>query len=330
MRRVAGEGLETIALGKMGNLRRRLREEQFEIVHAHDGRAQTISFRASMGLTTRGLSMVRVASRLVAFEPRHPLVHRWKYSLTCDGVIALSQSVRQVLLGAGVPDRHIEVIVPGIEIPKQLPDATVRAAARARWGFSGDEFVIGHIAAFTPEKGQDIALRAVLELASKLPRARMLLGGDGPERSQPDMLELARQASGIARLPGFVDDLEEFYAALDLFLMPSRSEAWGLTALRAMAFGLPVVASNVGGLPEVVEHGRTGWLVEPESPGALADAVIHAASDPRRLDEFGRNARERAEQFSIGRTVERTEQFYARLLAAAGKEKMETSAQPFI
>jgi glycosyltransferase involved in cell wall biosynthesis len=145
----------------------------------------------------------------------------------------------------------------------------------------------------------------------------MLLAGEGPERTQPGMVELARQASGIAQLPGFVDDLNQFYAALDLFIMPSRSEAWGLTALRALAYGLPVIASNVGGLPEAIEHGKSGWLVPPESPAALADAILEAASDPARLCEFGRNARQRAAQFSMERTVERTEQFYLRLLSDA-------------
>jgi L-malate glycosyltransferase len=147
------------------------------------------------------------------------------------------------------------------------------------------------------------------------------------------MVELAREASGIARLPGFVDELDEFYAALDVFIMPSRSEAWGLTALRAMAFGVPVIASNVGGLPEVVEHATSGWLIEPESPGALAGAIMEAASDPDRLADFGRRARVRAEQFSIERTVERTEQFYARLLAGAGQatmENSESSVQPVL
>ncbi len=318
--RAGAEGLKTIALGRLGGLRRLLREERFDIVHAHDGRARTISFRASMGLP-----VVRVASRLVAFPPRHPLVHRWKYSLTAHGVIALSQAVRQVLLDAGVPDSHIEVIVPGIELPAKLPDLRMRAAARARWGFTNDEFVIGHIGAFTREKGQDIALQAAIDLASKLPRARLLLAGDGPERSAPGMVELAREASRVAQLPGFVDDMDEFYAALDLFIMPSRAEAWGLTALRAMAFGLPVIASNVGGLREVVEQGKSGWLFEPESPAALGEAIIEAASDPGRLAEFGRRARARAEQFSIARTVERTEQFYARLLAGAGQATMENS-----
>ncbi|MGP0072411.1 MAG: glycosyltransferase family 4 protein [Bryobacteraceae bacterium] len=324
--RAANEDQEVMRVGSIRTLRDRLRNQRFDIVHAHDGKAQTISFRASLGLPVR-----RVASRLVAFTPRHPMIHRWKYSLTCHGVIALSQSVRQVLVAAGVPDSHIEVIEPGIEMPIQFPGAQGRAEkrreARARWGFSSDEFVIGHIGAFTHEKGQDVALGAAILLASKLPRARMLLAGDGPERLQPEMIALARQASGIAQLPGFVDDLDEFYAGLDLFIMPSRSEAWGLTALRAMAFGLPVIASNVGGLPEVVEQGKSGWLVPSESPEALAGAIVDAASDPARLCEFGRNAQARAEQFSIERTVERTEQFYLRLLAAAGKETIKSSAR---
>jgi glycosyltransferase involved in cell wall biosynthesis len=265
-KRAAGEGQEVMPLGSSGKLRSHIRDEKFDIVHAHDAKAQTISFRASLGLPVR-----RVASRQVAFRPRHPLIHRWKYSRTCDGVIANSQSVRQVLLAAGVPDSHIEVISPGVEIPKELPNPKARAEARAR----------------------------------------MLLVGDGPER-----IQLAREESGIVHLPGFIASLDEFYAALDLYIMPSRSEGWGLTALRAMAFGIPVVASNVGGLPEVVESGKTGWLVPSESPEALAEAILNAASDPDRLCEYGRNARQRASQFSIERTVEQTEQLYRRLLAA--------------
>jgi glycosyltransferase involved in cell wall biosynthesis len=316
--RAAAQGLEVLPLGSIRTLRERLRDQRFDIVHAHDGKAQTISFRASIGLPVR-----RVASRQVAFEPRHPLIHRWKYSRTCHGIVANSQSVRKVLIAVGVPDSHIEVISPGIEMPKTLFTPEARAAARAKWGFSIDEFVIGNMAAFTHEKGQDIALQAALVLATKFPRARMLLAGDGPERSQARIAELARHASGMVQLPGFLEDLDPFYAALDLYIMPSRSEGWGLTALRAMAHGLPVIASNVGGLPELVEPLKSGWLVPPESPDALADAIVDAASDPARLAEFGCHARERAAQFSIERTVEETERFYLRLLLAAGTARAD-------
>lgn len=320
MQRAAGERLDAAPLGSIRDLRRRLRDGQFEIVHAHDGRAQTISFRASVGLPVR-----RVASRLVAFTPRYPLVHRWKYSLTAHGVIALSAAVRDVLIQAGVPDSHIELIVPGIDVP-QLPTNEERLAARASWGFTSGEFIIGHVAAFTHEKGQDVALRAAMLLAERLPHARMILAGDGPERSTPEMRQLAQKAASIARLPGFIDNLDDFYAALDLYIMPSRSEAWGLTALQAMARRVPVIASDVGGLREVIEHGKNGRLVPPESPEALAEAIAEAACNPLQLREYAYNARARAEQFSIERTVERTERFYHRLLQTAGKATMEGSA----
>lgn len=305
-RRAATEDQQVMPLAGAVELRRRLRDERFDIVHAHDSKAQTISYRASLGLPVR-----RVASRQVAFKPRHPMFHRWKYGHTCDAVIANSQAVRQVLIAAGVPESHIEVIAPGIEMPRDLPSPELRAMARQQWGYCSDHFVIGHAGAFTREKGQDLAIEAALLLAPRFPRARMLLAGDGPERSG-----LAARASDIVQLPGFLDDLDEFYAALDLFIMPSRSEGWGLTALRAMAFGLPVIASNVGGLPELVEHGKSGWLAPPDSSEALAKAIIEAASDPVRLCEFGRNARLRALQFSIERTVEQTERFYLRLLGS--------------
>ena len=305
-RHAAAEDFELTPLGfgALVSLRRRLSSEQFDIVHAHDGKAQNISFLASAGLPLR-----RVASRQVAFPPRHPLIHRWKYTKTCHGIIANSEAVRRVLIDAGISASSIEVIPPGIEIPAQLPSASLRAQARARWGFSKDAFVIGHAGAFTREKGQDIALEAARLLAPRHPRARMLLAGDGPERRN--------QTEGIAILPGFLDDLTEFYAALDLFIMPSRSEGWGLTALRAMANGLAVIATDVGGLPELVEQGKTGWLVPPDSPPALAEAMEAAASDPARRCEYGHNARERAARFSIERTVDLTEQFYTRLLAAS-------------
>jgi glycosyltransferase involved in cell wall biosynthesis len=281
-----------------------LSSERFDIVHAHDGKAQNLSFLASAGLPLK-----RVASRQVAFPPRHLLIHRWKYARTCHGIIANSESVRQLLISSGIPSEKIDVIPPGIELPAELPSASLRARARTRWGFSKDDFVIGHAGAFTREKGQDVALEAGRLLAPKLPNARMLLVGDGPERRN--------QTEGIAILPGFLEDLTEFYAALDLFIMPSRSEGWGLAALGAMANGLAVVATDVGGLPELVQGGKTGWLVPPDSPQALADSIEEAASDTARRSEYGHNAREHASDFSMERTVELTEHFYGRLLAAS-------------
>jgi glycosyltransferase involved in cell wall biosynthesis len=293
--RAEREGFPLLPLAA-GRLRRRIAEVGCDVVHAHTGRAQTIAFLASARLPVR-----RVASRYVAFKPTLPLIHRWKYSLTCHGVIALSEPVRQVLLETGVPAEKIDVITAGVELPETVPDAVERAEARSRLGFAGSEFVVGHVAAFTREKGQDVALEA----ARLLPGVRMVLAGDGHLRRA-----LAAQAPKNVLLPGYVDDLRDFFAALDLYIMPSRSEAWGLAALNAMAYGLPVVASEVGGLPEVV---GPRWLVPPGDARALAEAIRRAAADRKLLAEAGQAARERAAKFSAERTVERTEAFYRTL-----------------
>jgi glycosyltransferase involved in cell wall biosynthesis len=96
--------------------------------------------------------------------------------------------------------------------------------------------------------------------------------------------------------------------------MPSRSEAWGLAALEAMAHGVPVIASDTGGLPEIVDAGNGGWLVPAGDPAALAQAIVEAASDPQGLRNQGQRARERARLFSVGRMVEQTEAFYGRFV----------------
>jgi glycosyltransferase involved in cell wall biosynthesis len=208
----------------------------------------------------------------------------------------------------------IELIPDGIEIPHELPSITRRAEARARWGFGEDEFLVGHVGAFTREKGQEVALEAFQLLIERLPQARLLLAGEGPTLRDPEMIQMLDGLRDRVRLCGAIENLAEFFPALDLFVMPSKSEGLGSSALMAMSYGLPVIASRVGGLPEIVEEARTGWLVEPASPSALANAILAAVGDRARLKQWGLNGRERARQFSVEIMVERTEALYSRLL----------------
>jgi glycosyltransferase involved in cell wall biosynthesis len=264
-----------------------------DIVHAHSGRAQNIAFRKTLGSSVK-----RVVTRHVAFRPTIPWLHRLKYQWTCDGIIAVSGAVRRGLIDSGVPATKIEVIHTGIAIPEFLERDPSRA-----------DFVIGHMGAFTEEKGQDVAIAAAGLLQHSLPRAKVVLAGDGPL-----LAELRRRAPENVAFPGFVSDHTAFFAGLDLFIMPSRSDAWGLAALEAMAHGVPVIASDVGGLPEIVEEGNGGWLVPAGDSTTLARAIAVAASHPDRLRAQGIKARERARLFSVDRMVEQTEAFYRRFV----------------
>ena len=261
-----------------------------------------------------GMPARRVASRRVTFFPRHRWTYRLKYAYTCDAVIAVSDFIRERAICCGIPQSKVEVIPDGVEIPPELPTTEARAKARARLGFASSDFLIGHLGAFTPEKGQDVALRAFQLLRERLPQARLLLAGEGPTLRDPEIIQSCEALGNRVRLCGAIQQLEEFFSALDLYVMPSKSEGLGSSALVAMSYGLPVVASRVGGLREVVEEDRTGGLIEPASPAALAQAIVAAAGDRARLQQWGLNGRQRARQFSVDIMVERTEALYCRLL----------------
>jgi glycosyltransferase involved in cell wall biosynthesis len=289
--------------------RQHLRTWAPQILHAHDGRGQTLAWLASVGLPVR-----RVASRRVTFFPSDRWTYRLKYGRTCHAVIAVSENIRELSVQAGVPGERITVIPDGIEVPAELPGAPERLRLRTSWQCGEEDFVVGLLGASTAEKGQDIALAALDLLAGKLPRVKMVFAGNDPgargSRSihdpSPPCLQL-----------GPIQDLAGFLPGLDLFIMPSKAEGLGSSALWAMAYGLPVVATRVGGLPEIVVENETGWLIPPGSPQALADAILHASGDRGKLTEFGRRGRVRAEGFSAAIMVSRTEALYHRLVGAA-------------
>ena len=287
-----------------------------QILHAHDGRGQTLAFVASMGLSVR-----RVASRRVTFLPSDRWTYRLKYGYTCHAVIAVSENIRELSVQAGVPRERITVIPDGIELPAQLPGTAERLRLRASWRCHDEDFLVGMLGASTPEKGRDVALEALTMLAGKLPRARLVLaGGEGDVKSEPASPKAGAENGQMVRLAP-IEDLARFFPGIDLFVMPSKSEGLGSSALWAMAFGLPVVATRVGGLPEIVVDDETGWLIPPDSPRALAEAIVMASRDPGKRAQFGRNGRRRAEGFSADIMVGRTEDLYARL-ASSGPRRL--------
>ena len=292
-------------------LRQRLWVTPYDILHSHDGRAQTLAWLASFGMPVR-----RVASRRVTFLPGDRWSYRLKYERTCHAIIAVSEYVRQLIMHSGISESRIVLIPDGIVIPPELPLPQQRSRLRACWGFSDADFVVGHLGAFTREKGQDVALDAISLLVGRLPQLRLVLAGEGPMRTLPELVKRVGALGDRVHLCDVVEDVAEFFPALDLFVMPSRAEGLGSSALLAMAYGLPVIASRVGGLSEVVIEDETGWLVAPDSPRALADAILIAASDKARRIQFGSNGRKRVQSFSVSTMVDRTEALYERLLSA--------------
>ena len=316
-RRATADGFEVLGLPQndfrhilgIRQLRRRLQQDHLMLLHAHDGVGQTVSWLASLGTGVR-----RVASRRVTYLPKRRLDYCLKYRYTCDAVIAVSNFIGRILQDTGIPPAMISVIHDGIELPERLPDAASRATTRANWKLGASEFVIGLLGGISTEKGQDIAVKALEILADRLPNATLVLGGTILAEDLANTRLASAVAGGKVLLAGYQENLFEFFAGLDIYIMPSRSEGLGSAALLAMAHGVPVIATRVGGLPEIVEEGKTGWLVAPESPQALADAIAAAASDDARRKQLGSAVRLRAEQFSADIMVEQTEALYRRII----------------
>ena len=289
--------------------RQRLQDWAPHILHAHDGRGQTLAWLASLGLPVR-----RVASRRVTFFPSDRWTYRLKYGHTCHAVIAVSENIRELSVQAGVPRERIEVIPDGIELPMQLPGTSAREQLRTSWHCAKDDFVVGLLGASTAEKGHDTALAALPLIVERVPKLKMIFAGGETSPSGHTKTGVAALADARVRDVGAPENIAYYFPGLDLFIMPSRAEGLGSSALWAMAYGLPVIATRVGGLPEIVVEGETGWLIPPDSPQALAEAIFQAAQDGERLRAFGRNGRKRAEGFSADIMVARTEALYHRLL----------------
>ncbi len=210
----------------------------------------------------------------------------------------------------------IEVIPNFVDVDRYAPDGEA-AAARLAGLWDGDRTVpvIVHVSNFRPVK----RVPRVIELLERVRRttpARLLLIGDGPERARVESRIRKLGLRDHVRLLGQQERFQPLLSAAAAFVLPSETESFGLAALEALSSGVPVVASRVGGLPEVVRHGETGFLADPEDLDGMAAHLVALVSDPERRRQMGRAAREDAlKRFREGPMIDRYEALYRRTLA---------------
>ena len=184
-----------------------------------------------------------------------------------------------------------------------------RGKARKRLGLSVDDTVIGTVGHFAPLKGYEDLVHAMPEIIRDIPSARFVIVGEAIYPAYSDykrhIIELVELLGLTGRVvfAGYRDDLPVVLSTLDIFVLPSWSEGFGRANLEAMAAGLPIVSTNVGGIPEVVVDGESGILVPPHDPTALAEAIIRLAEDKNLRKKIGEAGRIRAEDFSIHKMV---------------------------
>lgn len=305
----AGEGWQPALVTRLARL---FREAGVDGVHCHNRNA----------LLYGGLaSFLAPGTRL--FYTKHGASH-WEDRATAAigrlllrrsrAVVAVSADIADGLrAGRWVVEPKLHTVLNGVDTAEFRPRED-REQVRRELGLSPEDRVVGTVARLAPEKDQEGLLRAFALLREWMPEALLLLVGDGPLRGRLEQLAAELRVANRVRFLGERTDVARLLGAMDLFTLPSRTEGTSLTLLEAMATGLPVVATAVGGTPEVVEDGRSGRLVPASCPPLLAEALGSVLAEPAGAAEMGRAGREIVQsRYSLDAMVHR----YAGLYRAA-------------
>ncbi len=296
--------------------RRALASIRPAVAHAHSAHAHALGVPAARWA---GVPAV-VVSRRVDFLVRKNPFSRWKYAMPVDRYLCISEGVRQAMLASGVRDERLRIVPSGVDL-EAVWAAGVKAAPAIRElaGLPPDAEVLGTVASLAPHKNHALLLDAASAVVRTRPRAHFVWLGEGECRVA---LERQRAKLGLesrVHLMGFRPDALALLRQFDVFVLSSYLEGLCTSLLDAQALGVPIVATAVGGVPEVVRDGETGRLVRGLEPGPLAAAIIEALERPDLRATWTRHARSSVEAFGIAHTAERTLAAYREVLEARSR-----------
>jgi glycosyltransferase involved in cell wall biosynthesis len=283
-------------------------DRKFALVHANEAHAVT-----SAWLARAHRSVPLVVSRRVGFPLKEDNFARSRYRAAAR-ILPISEWVAGILANSGIPQEQMTVVYEGVEVSR-LPSPQIRHAARMRFGITDESPLIGCVGVLLPDKGQDALIRALATVRAEFPSVKLLLVGDGPDKSRLQNLAAKLNVTDAVIFAGFVSAMESVYPALDLFAFPSRFEGLGTSLLSAMSYAIPSVAFRACAFPEIIEHGRSGLLAELNNDESLANSLAAILRNPEIALQIGRAARQRIDQkFSAPKMVENMLAVYESLL----------------
>jgi glycosyltransferase involved in cell wall biosynthesis len=326
-RRIQAAGFPTLILDEhddataVGAVAAHLAADPPDIIHNHMFRAELVGTRAAFALSEAGFPRPYIVGTVHSSRVRSAEDREMLRVLTprMDRLIAVSSSIVSKLEHEGRTETTIDLIYNGVDLDRYDRQEACCTLAE-EYGFPAGTPIVGVIARLEAEKGHPTLIEAWPRVLGTVPDARLLIVGEGSRR---ESLEALARSLGLLGRPrtganadavvftGRRDDVPAVTAALDVAVLPSYREAQGLAILEAMALSRPIVASAVGGIPEVIEHGRTGLLVPPHDPDALADAIVRLLVDHPLADTLGRAGHDLVHRrFCIERMVRQIEAVY--------------------
>lgn len=298
---------------------RLLKKYDPDIVHTHGQRAGLIGRMAARDLPIKKLHTEHTYTQ--EFRLGNPLLHwghlramrtldRWT-----DQVIAVSNAVKKFMVDSRLTKPHkVTMIYNGITTKTQnIAEADVNAF-REKFNLSKSDIVIGTVGSFNPAKDTATLIHAFSRVAAKWPKAKLVLIGSGPLKHDLEKLVRKLQIEDRVRFIGALDNILPAMKTFGLFVLPSLSEAFGITLLEAMKAEVPIVASRVGGIPEIITNKLNGILVEPKQPKKLAAAILNLINDRKLQRKLVGNYAATLKKFSADAMVKQTEQVYSSLI----------------
>lgn len=327
--RLRADGVAVIDLGAR-NLRDRdafrrllelVREREIDLIHAHLTYSSIWSALVTRKTKVPSLASLHVAptaTRALHDSLRHrvsvnirdrlmiAMMNRWS-----SGVIAVSAALENDYVSRGLRKDKVRVVHNGVELERfRRPHDESRARLMREFGVDAQTPLLATVSVLRPKKGVEV----LLDAARAVPGANFLIIGDGPMREEWTALAESLGVSSRIRWAGYRTDVDALLAGCDLFVHPSLDDAFPTVLLEAMGAGLPVIATRVGGIPEIVTGGETGMLIPPNDANALAAAINRLIHAPAEMQRMQAEARANADRFSTRAWLERLTAVYAKTL----------------
>ena len=302
-----------------------IRKNHFDIIHLHSSKAGVIG------------GLAKTLNRLLGKNPQPKLIytaHGWVYIEPCapikqwlylmmekvsarlrDATIVLSEKEKDVALKQGTAKKESVYVIPnGIDLNNL--NFLSRAEARKHLGLEENQFIIGAIANLYKTKGLEYLIEA-LRLINKEPgtksKAKMIIVGEGPEREKLESRIKNYELEDKIILAGSIPEACKYLPAFDIFVLPSVKEGFPYALLEAMAAGLPIIATDVGAIPEILENKKTGLIIEPANAFILATSIRNLYFSPPERQMLGINAAGAVKKFDVQKMIEKTKTVYQKL-----------------
>jgi len=299
------------------NLRKLLKENKFEVIHTHLSNDLWVIVPALRN--SRHKTKLILSKCMASGVKKKDILHKQLYNRT-DTIIAVSNFIKQnVLDTCPVNESKVDVVPDAIDLTRFNPALYDGKKIRNELGINESTIVVGMVGRMSPGKGHETLFAT----------ARMLMGTDyetkirflviggasfGEDKYEMNLMETVKKdhSEKMIIFKGFQNDVAHFLSAMDIFAFPSNEESFGGAALEAMAMNLPVVASDAGGVPDIVINNETGILIPRNDPKALSDALIKLVENTELRTKFGLNGRKRVEQhFEMTSNMKKFEKIYA-------------------